>query len=91
MKFVVTGGAGFIGSHLAEDLVSHGNSVIVIDDLNTGKIENLKNIYEKIEFIKGDIRDNKLLRKTFENVDGVFHQAVSCFSTRIIYHARKIS
>ena len=75
MKFVVTGGAGFIGSHLVEYLVEHGNSVIVIDDLNTGKIENLKNVHEKIEFIKGDIRDNNLLRKTFKDVDGVFHQA----------------
>jgi len=75
MKFVVTGGAGFIGSHLVEYLAEHGNSVIVIDDLNTGKIENLKNVHEKIEFIKGDIRDNNLLRKTFKDVDGVFHQA----------------
>lgn len=75
MKFVVTGGAGFIGSHLVEYLVEHDNSVIVIDDLNTGKIENLKNVHEKIEFIKGDIRDNNLLRKTFKDVNGIFHQA----------------
>jgi nucleoside-diphosphate-sugar epimerase len=75
MKFVVTGGAGFIGSHLTEYLVEHGNYVIVIDDLNTGKIENLQNVYKKIEFIKGDIRDNNLLRKTFKDVDGIFHQA----------------
>lgn len=75
MKFVVTGGAGFIGSHLVEYLVEHGNSVIVIDDLNTGKIENLKNVHEKVEFIKGDIRDNNLLRKIFKDVNGVFHQA----------------
>jgi UDP-glucose 4-epimerase len=75
MKFVVTGGAGFIGSHLVEYLVEHDNSVIVIDDLNTGKIENLKNVYKKIEFIKGDIRDNNLLRKTFKDINGIFHQA----------------
>lgn len=75
MKFVLTGGAGFIGSHLTEYLIEHDNSVIVIDDLNTGKIENLQNVYKKIEFIKGDIRDNNLLRKIFKDVDGVFHQA----------------
>lgn len=75
MKFVVTGGAGFIGSHLVEHLVERGYSVIVIDDLNTGKIENLKNVYKKIEFIEGDIRDNTLLRKVLKGVDGVFHQA----------------
>lgn len=75
MKFIVTGGAGFIGSHIVEYLIEHNNSVIVVDDLNTGKIENLKNVYKKIEFIKGDIRDNNLLRETFKDVDGIFHQA----------------
>jgi UDP-glucose 4-epimerase len=75
MKFAVTGGAGFIGSHLVEYLVKNGNSVIVIDNLNTGKMENLKNVENKIEFVKGDIRDYNLLKKVLKDVDGVFHEA----------------
>jgi UDP-glucose 4-epimerase len=75
MKFAVTGGAGFIGSHLVEYLVKNGESVIVIDNLNTGKMENLKNVENKIEFVKGDIRDYNLLKKTLKDVDGVFHEA----------------
>lgn len=75
MKFVVTGGAGFIGSHLVEYLVKNGNSVTVIDNLNTGKMENLKSVENKIEFIKGDIRDYNLLKKVLKGVDGVFHEA----------------
>ena len=75
MRFAVTGGAGFVGSHLVEYLVKNGNSVIVIDNLNTGKKENLKNVENKIEFVKGDIRDYNLLKKVFKDVDGVFHEA----------------
>lgn len=75
MRFAVTGGAGFVGSHLVEYLVKNGNSVIVIDNLNTGKKENLKNVENKIEFVKGDIRDYNLLKKILKGVDGVFHEA----------------
>ena len=58
MKFVVTGGAGFIGSHLSEYLIKEGHSVIVIDDLSVGKVENLKNIKEKIDFHQVDMPQN---------------------------------
>ena len=75
MKYVVTGGAGFIGSHLTKILVNQGHNVTVIDNLHTGKKENLESIKEKIIFVKGDILDNKLLDETIRNVDGVFHQA----------------
>ena len=75
MKYVVTGGAGFIGSHLTERLVKQGDVVTVLDNLNTGKIENLKSVSKKINFVQNDIRDFEVLRSLMENVDGIFHQA----------------
>ena len=75
MKYVVTGGAGFIGSHLTKILVEQGHKVTVIDNLHTGKKENVESIKEKIIFVKGDILDDKLLNETIRDVDGVFHQA----------------
>ena len=75
MKYLVTGGAGFIGSHLTEKLVNDGHTVSVIDNLNTGKEKNLEDVRKKIEFVKGDILDNELLENLTENIDGVFHQA----------------
>ena len=75
MKILVTGGAGFIGSHIVEYLVQRGDSVTVVDNLNTGKIENLKSVFKKINFVQIDIRDFKVLKNLMENVDGVFHQA----------------
>lgn len=75
MKFAITGGAGFIGSHIAEQLVSEGHQVTIIDNLNTGKTNNLSKVLDKINFVKGDIRDTKLLRDNLSGVDGVFHQA----------------
>ena len=74
-NFLITGGAGFVGSHLAAELVSKGNKITILDDLNTGKINNLEKIKEKINFIKGDIRDLDLLREICKDKDGVFHQA----------------
>ena len=75
MKFVVTGGAGFIGSHLSEYLIKEGHSVIVIDDLSVGKIENLENIKEKIDFYQADILDFEEMEKIVVNADGLFHEA----------------
>ena len=75
MKYVVTGGAGFIGSHLTERLVKQGDVVTVIDNQNTGKIENLKSVSKKINFVQNDIRDFEVLRSLMKNVDGIFHQA----------------
>ena len=75
MKYLITGGAGFIGSHLTEKLVNDGHTVSVIDNLNTGKEKNLEDVREKIEFVKGDILDNELLENLTKNIDGVFHQA----------------
>jgi len=75
LKFVVTGGAGFIGSHLSEYLIKEGHSVIVIDDLSVGKIENLENIKEKIDFYQADILDFEEMEKIVVNADGLFHEA----------------
>jgi len=75
MKYVITGGAGFIGSHLAESLVNRGDSVIIFDDLNTGKKQNLIKVLDKIKFVEGDIRDYNSLEKIFQSTDGVFHHA----------------
>ena len=75
MKYVVTGGAGFIGSHLTEKLIKQGDVVTVLDNLNTGKEKNLEPVKEKIEFVKGSILDTKLLEEITKDMDGVFHQA----------------
>jgi len=75
MKYVVTGGAGFIGSHITKKLVERGDIVTVIDNMNTGKEKNLESVIDKINFVKGDILDTELLEGITKNVDGVFHQA----------------
>ena len=73
--YLVTGGAGFIGSHIVERLVQEGQHVRVIDNLSTGKWENIEPFLEEIEFIEGDIRDLELVRKAMDGVDYVLHQA----------------
>jgi len=75
MKIVVTGGAGFIGSHIVEYLVSRGDEVTVLDNLHTGKKENLEKVIERIDFIKTDILNFEDLKKILKNKDGVFHEA----------------
>jgi len=75
MKYVVTGGAGFIGSHVTKKLVERGDIVTVIDNMNTGKEKNLEPVRDKINFVKGDILDIDLLEDMTKDTDGVFHQA----------------
>ena len=75
MKILVTGGAGFIGSHIAEYLVQRGDDVTVLDNLITGSKENLTKINDKINFVNGDIRDHKLLEKLVSDTTCVFHEA----------------
>lgn len=74
-KVLVTGGAGFIGSHLVEALVAGGCSVKVIDNLSTGHLSNLEKVKDQIDFVKGDIRDRDLLIAAGEGIDILFHQA----------------
>jgi nucleoside-diphosphate-sugar epimerase len=74
---VVTGGAGFIGSHLAEELLKRGYQVIILDDLSTGKRSNIEPLLTQgnIQFIEGSVTDLPLLNKLFQNVSYVFHLA----------------
>jgi len=73
--YLVTGGAGFIGSHIVERLIQVDQRVRVIDNLCTGKKENLEPFLSEIDFIEGDVRDLDLLRETMNGVDYVLHQA----------------
>ena len=75
MKSIITGGAGFIGSHLSEKLVSLGHKVIVIDNFNVGKKSNLKNIKSRIKIVKKDIRNYDSIKNLFKDADNVFHLA----------------
>lgn len=75
MKFLVTGGAGFIGSHIVDALVRNGDKACAIDDFSAGRRENLKNSIDKIELIEGDIRDKALVARIMQGVDYVIHQA----------------
>lgn len=74
-KFLVTGGAGFIGSGIAEKLLKLGHSVRVIDNLSTGDLKNLKPILKDIEFIYGDLADYTAAKKAVDGMDYVLHQA----------------
>lgn len=74
-KVVVTGGAGFIGSHLAKKLVVLGHEVIVIDNLCEGNKNKLKPYLKELTFVKEDVRNLEGLKKVFKGVDTVFHEA----------------
>ena len=71
---LVTGGAGFIGSHLVEALVRRGKQVRVLDNLSEGRLKNLAAVRDRIEFIRGDLRDPKILKKAVRGTDLIFHQ-----------------
>ncbi len=75
MKSIITGGAGFIGSHLSEKLISLGHKVVVVDNFVVGKKKNIKNIKDKIEIVNKDIRNYDSIKDLFKNVDYVFHLA----------------
>lgn len=76
MKTIVTGGAGFIGSHMVDLLIKNNHEVIIIDNLSNGRLENIAHHQEKVNFIKADISDyDGNLERYFEDVDFVFHFA----------------
>jgi UDP-glucose 4-epimerase len=77
MRILVTGGAGFIGSHLVEALVARGDSVTVLDNGSTGSLENLASVKERIQIVNGDIRDNALVESLIEKTDLIFHMAAA--------------
>jgi nucleoside-diphosphate-sugar epimerase len=74
-RFLVTGGAGFIGSHIAERLVRQGHFVRVLDNFSSGRQENLKAIIPKIELLSGDIRSQEICLKATRGIDFILHQA----------------
>ena len=86
MKVLLTGGAGFIGSHLAEALLAQGDSVISLDDLSTGSLENLEAIKANPKFtsVTGSILDAQLVEKLISSVDGVMHFAAAVGVQKIL-------
>ena len=77
MRVLITGGVGFIGSHLADALVARGDSVLALDNLSTGFSKNTQHIVKNFEFIQGDIRDSNLVNELTSQVDVVFHLAAA--------------
>jgi len=75
MKYLITGGAGFIGSNIAKLLIKKGHQVIIIDNLHTGSLSRLMDIKNKIIFHKIDIRDYTKIKEIITDIDGIFHQA----------------
>jgi UDP-glucose 4-epimerase len=74
-RALVTGGAGFIGSHLVDALVAEGCNVVVLDDLSSGNLSNIEHVKNKITFYEGNIQDKKILMKAAKNCEVIFHQA----------------
>ena len=83
MKTLITGGCGFIGSHIAEALVSEGQDVRIFDNLSSGYLHNLEPFRDKVEFIEGDVRDSAAVAAAMQGVTQVFHEAalVSVFES----------
>jgi UDP-glucose 4-epimerase len=75
MKALITGGAGFIGSHIAERLASEGHEVVILDNLFSGKRENLAGFADKVRFVQGDVRDRAAVDAEAKGCDVVFHEA----------------
>ncbi len=87
MRAFITGGAGFIGSHLADALIARGDSVTILDNLSTGTLENLNQIIDQIEFIEGDIRNLEIVENLTQKTDVVLHMAAALGVQTIMHHA----
>jgi len=83
LNVLVTGGAGFIGSHLVDLLASQDNSVIVLDNFTSGKMENLEHLGGKVTIIRGDVRDKALMTDISKRIDIAYHLAVQCLRVSI--------
>jgi UDP-glucose 4-epimerase len=77
MRVLITGGAGFIGSHLCDSLVQAGDDVLVLDNISTGNLKNISHLKSKIQIHQGDIRDTGLVNELTQNVDLVLHMAAA--------------
>lgn len=74
LNFLVTGGAGFIGSNIVEELLKRGYKVRVLDNFSTGKRENLKQFNKDIELIEGDIRSYHIVQQAVKGIDKILYQ-----------------
>lgn len=74
LNFLVTGGAGFIGSNIVEELLKRGYTVRVLDNFSTGKRENLKQFNKDIELIEGDIRSYHIVQQAVKGIDEILYQ-----------------
>ena len=88
MQILITGGAGFVGSHLTDRLISDGHSVVILDDVSTGRLENLKQYesHSNFEYINGSVLDQGLLESTVKDVDYIFHLAAAVGVFNIVNH-----
>ena len=77
MRILITGGAGFIGSHLADALIARDDQVVALDNFSTGSTSNIKHITKNFEIIDGDIRNADLINDTIKDVDLIFHMAAA--------------
>jgi UDP-glucose 4-epimerase len=77
MRVFITGGAGFIGSHLCETLILDGHEVTILDNLSTGEMQNLKNLNNNLNFVKGDIRNKNIVEELTSDSDLVLHMAAA--------------
>ncbi|MFW9778842.1 MAG: NAD-dependent epimerase/dehydratase family protein [Candidatus Heimdallarchaeota archaeon] len=73
MRYLVTGGAGFLGSHLIEALLQQGHSIVCLDDFSTGKKQNLQACINRIEVVSGDLRDSKTVQSLVKEVEAIYH------------------
>jgi len=83
-RFMVTGGAGFIGGHITEYLISNGHDVVVFDNLSTGKLDNLAAVYDQVTFVQGDIRDKRSMYDAMDGVDCVMHHAAEISTVKSV-------
>ncbi|MBM3199457.1 NAD-dependent epimerase/dehydratase family protein, partial [Candidatus Woesearchaeota archaeon] len=81
---LVTGGAGFVGSYIVEQLVEEGYNVRVMDDLRTGNMKNLEKVIDKIEFCQASILDEVKLEQAMRNIETVYHLAAEVGVNRVI-------
>ena len=86
MRAFITGGAGFIGSHLADALIARGDSVTILDNLSTGSKENIVHILDKVTFVEGDIRNQELVEQLTKDADVVLHMAAALGVQTIMHH-----
>jgi UDP-glucose 4-epimerase len=85
-NYLVTGGAGFIGSHIAEALVSRGDRVRILDNLSTGSCANFAHLKDDVEFVQGDVADADAVRRALQGVENIFHQAALASVPRSVEH-----